>query len=158
MSTKSINFNVNNIFLNMYEHGFIHVTDHYRPQRSWGKVIFLHVSVILFTRRFCLSACSDTPPRSRCPPPGTDTHPWEQTPPGADTCPEKTPPPLREQCMLGDTGNKRAVRILLECILVEYGFYLGKSVPGIDGLFDGVSLLHHLSTSGHHAGNQSLKI
>ena len=25
------------------------------------------------------------------------------------------PPP---QCMLGDTGNKRAVRILLECILV----------------------------------------
>ena len=31
-------------------------------------------------------------------------------PPGADT--------PREQCMLGDTGNKRAVRILLECILV----------------------------------------
>ena len=30
---------------------------------------------------------------------------------------EKTPPPL-EQCMLGDTGNKRALRILLECILV----------------------------------------
>ena len=27
-----------------------------------------------------------------------------------------TPP--REQCMLGDTGNKRAVRILLECFLV----------------------------------------
>ena len=24
----------------------------------------------------------------------------------------------REQCMLGDTGNKRTVRILLECILV----------------------------------------
>ena len=28
----------------------------------------------------------------------------------------------REQCMLGDTGNKRAIRILLECILV---FILG---------------------------------
>ena len=28
---------------------------------------------------------------------------------------EQTPP---EQCMLGDTDNKRAVRILLECILV----------------------------------------
>ena len=26
----------------------------------------------------------------------------------------------REQRMLGDTGNKRAVRILLECILVFY--------------------------------------
>ena len=24
---------------------------HYRPQRSWGKVMFLHVSVILFTGR-----------------------------------------------------------------------------------------------------------
>ena len=29
---------------------------------------------------------------------------------------EQTPPPA--QCMLGDTANKRAVRILLECILV----------------------------------------
>ena len=26
---------------------------------------------------------------------------------------------IREQCMLGDTGNKRAVCILLECILVK---------------------------------------
>ena len=26
--------------------------------------------------------------------------------------------PTQEQCMLGDTGNKRGVRILLECILV----------------------------------------
>ena len=29
-----------------------------------------------------------------------------------------TPPP--KQCMLGDTGNKRAVRILLECNLVNF--------------------------------------
>ena len=28
-------------------------------------------------------------------------------------------PPPQEQCMLGDTGNKRAVHILLECILVH---------------------------------------
>ena len=28
--------------------------------------------------------------------------------------------PAREQRMLGDTGNKRAVRVLLECILVFY--------------------------------------
>ena len=32
--------------------------------------------------------------------------------PGADT------PPPPAQCMLGDKDNKRAVRILLECILV----------------------------------------
>ena len=50
-------------------------------------------------------------------PMGADTTPgsrhtlWEQTPPGADA------PPA--QCMLGDTCNKRVVRILLECILVK---------------------------------------
>ena len=52
----------------------------YRPQRSWGKFMFLHVSVILFTGGVC--------------------------------------PPFPAQCMLWDTGNKRAVRILLECNLV----------------------------------------
>ena len=35
-------------------------------------------------------------------------NPWDQVPS------DQVPPP--EQCMLGDTGNKRAVRILLECI------------------------------------------
>ena len=49
----------------------------------WGKVIFLHLSVILFTGGEYLAG---------------------------------TPPP--EQYMLEDTGNKRAVRIILECILV----------------------------------------
>ena len=39
----------------------------YRPQRSWGKVIFSQASVILFTGGgSCLSACWDTtPPGSR---------------------------------------------------------------------------------------------
>ena len=75
-----------------------------------------------------------TPPWSRHPPdqtpPGADT-PWpdtplEQTPPGPDTPRPDTPleqtSPRPDtslpQCMLGDTGNKRVVRILLECILV----------------------------------------
>ena len=40
--------------------------------------------------------------------------PWAGTPPGPGTPPE--------QCMLGDTGNKQAVRILLECILVGICF------------------------------------
>ena len=57
-----------------------HVTCYfYRPQRSWGKVIFSQMSVILFTGK------ADPPP-----------------------------PPLA-QCMLGDTVNKRALCILLEC-------------------------------------------
>ena len=43
---------------------------------------------------------------------------WEQTLPGADT-PQSRYPPV--QCMLGDTGNKRAVSILLEGMLVVYG-------------------------------------
>ena len=62
------------------------------------------------------------------------TPPWDQTkPPRGQTPPRSRPPGIRpptpgadphgpdapEQCMLGDMGNKRAVRILLECILVE---------------------------------------
>ena len=49
--------------------------------------------------------------------------------PQADTPPEADPPgpgTPREQCMLGDTGNKWAVRILLECILVSNCFYTKK--------------------------------
>ena len=62
------------------------------------KVMFLHLSVSHSVHRGVgLSAYWDTPPG--------------QTPLGADI------PPA--QCMLGDTGNKRAVRILLECILVK---------------------------------------
>ena len=80
----------------------------YRPQTKFAKVMFLHLSVshsVHGGRGVYLSAC-------------LDTHiPWEQTPhPGSDT-------PLRAdthpaQCMLGDTGNNRTVRILLECRLV----------------------------------------
>ena len=54
----------------------------------WGKVIFLHMSVILFTGG--VSAPLDA-----------DPHPLDADPP--------------------DTVNKRAVRILLECILVLKG-------------------------------------
>ena len=79
----------------------------YRPQMKFAKVMFLHLPVILFTGRgVCLSAC-------------WYTHALEQTPssPGGDTPQEQTPPTA--ECMLGDTGNKRAVRILLECIFVQ---------------------------------------
>ena len=72
----------------------------YRPQTKFAKVMFLHLSVSHSVHKGggCLPQCMlGYTPRSR-------------HPPGADT------PPA--QCMQGDTGNKRAVRILLECILV----------------------------------------
>ena len=88
----------------------------YRPQRSWGKVMFLHVSVILFTG----GAEADTPlgadpppPRSRPTPSQEQTHPL----PGADPQDQASP---QAQCILGDTGNKQAV-----CILLEYNFVFG---------------------------------
>ena len=40
---------------------------YYRPQQSWGKVIFSQVSVILFTGGVCLSACWDTTPQDQTP-------------------------------------------------------------------------------------------
>ena len=86
---------------------------YYWPQRSWAKVMFLQVCVILFTGgwgKLCLSACwdtthlpppgADTSPRSRHPPgadppnpPWEQTSPQEQTPPRADAPPSSRPPP-----------------------------------------------------------------
>ena len=117
----------------------------YRPQRSWGKVIFSQASVILLTGGGCLLRgvlCVVSQHALRQTPPGTDTpgsrHPQDQTlppdqtppgtkhppPPGPDTphsSPDQTPSPL-EQSMLRDTVNLQAVRILLECNLVTEGF------------------------------------
>ena len=55
-----------------------------------AKVIFLHLSVILFTEGggVCLSACWDTIPL-----PGS-RHPPEQTPPPREQTPPRTRPPL----------------------------------------------------------------
>ena len=65
-----------------------------------------------------------TPPKSRHPP-REDTPPGEDTPLlGADTPIGADTPPA--QWMLGDTGNKRAVRILLECILVYWLLFLSE--------------------------------
>ena len=78
--------------------------DYYRPQRRCGKVMFLHLSVILFTKGVSghLPAQADTSPPGRHPP-GRHT-------PRADTPPGQTPPPAR---LLQWT-----IRIILECILV----------------------------------------
>ena len=70
----------------------------------WGKVIFLHLSVILFTGGGGGGAgiWEGTPGRY------TPSHPRAGTPP-SNAC--------------WDTVNKRAIRILLECILV-YDLFL----------------------------------
>ena len=89
-------------------------------ETHFPKVIFLHLSVILFTGggeylgRYTPSRY--TPPSGTPHPPGRYTPlgrhtPWKVHPPG-----RYTPP---EQCRLGDMGNKRAVCILLEYILVS---------------------------------------
>ena len=97
--------------------------------------MFLHLSVILFTRGdlgvSALVHAGIPPPRDQRqtplgpeadnPPPEGDTpqtrgrHPPKQTPPKAD--PLEADTPLRSAC-LGDTGNKRVLRILLKWILV----------------------------------------
>ena len=65
------------------------------------------------------------PPRPVHPPAGTpppgQVHPLAGTPPAGtpwQVHPRAGTPPPREQCMVGDKGNKWAVCILLECILV----------------------------------------
>ena len=80
------------------------------PQRSLGKVMFLYVSLILFT---------GGPPWDQAPSPGADP-PGSSHPLGPGIPPGPGTP--QDQCMLGDTGNKQVVRILLECILVHHIF------------------------------------
>ena len=90
----------------------------YRPQRSWGKVMFLQASVILLTG----GGAWPGPPGPGTPPPRhtPQAHPPTRHP--RHTPPTRHPPrpgtlPPGEN-MLGDTINVRAVRILLECNLV----------------------------------------
>ena len=69
---------------------------YYRPQRSWGKVMFLQASAILLTGGGGVSASVHAgiphpPPLREQTPPGADT-PGSRHPPGADTPWEQTPP------------------------------------------------------------------
>ena len=75
-----------------------------------SRLCFLHGAVILFT--------GGGPPQCMLGSPQKET-PLEDT--RKTTLPRKTPGrhPHPEQCMLGDTAKKRAVRILLESILVH---------------------------------------
>ena len=94
---------------------------HYRPQRSWAKVIFSQACVC---PQWGLPQCmlGYTPPKSKSRPPMEADPPREQThPPEADTPRSRHPP--KEQTTPGSsrfqhTVYERPVRILLECILV----------------------------------------
>ena len=86
-------------------------------KRSCGKVMFLHLSVILSTGRgVWTTACWDTQPPAN--PPGR--HPLGQTPSPADT-PRADTPPSRRLLL-------RTVCILLQCILVMIWLLLGWSI------------------------------
>ena len=100
------------------------LTYYYRPQRSCGKVMFLHLSVILSMGGGCLPQCmlGYTPPANPSwadTPQADNTH----TPPGRHP-PGQTPPrqtPSRIDTPPADTPRpslQRTVRILLEYILV----------------------------------------
>ena len=98
----------------------------------WGKVIFSVACVKNSVHRGGVPG--HIPPWAGTPhlpgqvhPLGRYTPPWAGTPPLGRYTPQQVHPwagtsPPPEQCMLGDTGNKRAVRILLECILVYHSF------------------------------------
>ena len=95
--------------------------DNYRPQRSCGKVMFLHLSVFLFPRGdmhdmhapWACMAPAHKHPRHACPP--ACPLPWACMPPSVHAPQARMPPPKQ---ILRDVVNERAVSILLECILV----------------------------------------
>ena len=93
------------------------ITYYYRPQQSLGKVMFLHMSVILFMMGSASLHAGIHPQDQRQAPPGADT-PMADTPiPGRHPHPRQTPPsqadtpipgrhPL-EQYMLGGRATSR---------------------------------------------------
>ena len=92
---------------------------HYRPQRSCGQGnIFTPV---------CHSVHSwgSASVHAGIPPLGADTPPRDQTPPGPDPSPPEQTPPQDQTppgSRLQHTVYERPVRILLECILVNFQF------------------------------------
>ena len=86
----------------------------YRPQRSWGKVIFSQASVILFTRGgVCLSACWDTTPGKETPP-GKESAPWQGVRPLARRPPWQGRPPRQ-----GDAALARQTPLHSACWKIQ---------------------------------------
>ena len=124
---------------------FCFLQNSYCPQTRFAKVMFSQVCICPLGGGGCLSHCMQGythTPRTRGrhpqgqkhPPPQADTPrargtpqadttapgqtpPLGRHPPWADTSKQKTPPPPSSACF--DTVTKQAVRIPLECILVD---------------------------------------
>ena len=80
----------------------------YRPQRSCSKVMFLHLSVILFTGGSGrppgqTPPWADTPPSPRQTPPWADNPSWNTHPIGQTTPLEQTHPPSGSRHPQADT-------------------------------------------------------
>ena len=95
--------------------------------RNSGKVMFLHLSLILFTGGGWggVHPPGQTPPRQTHPHPTLGRHPQTNPPNGRHPHPLGRPPPSPRRPL------QRTVRILLECILVLYVFMLYFNVPAI---------------------------
>ena len=85
-------------------------THYYRPQTKFAKVMFLHLSVILFTVGVSASVHAGIhTPRQQTPPPReADTPPQADTPPRKQTPPQEADTPLgskhRSPCAVHATG------------------------------------------------------
>ena len=82
--------------LTTYQSNFLH----YGPQRSWGKVMFLHVCVIVFTRGgLSASVHAGIPPspsKETPTPPARQTPPWQGDPPTGKETPRQGDPPGKD--------------------------------------------------------------
>ena len=97
---------------------------YYHPQTKFARIMLLHLSVSHSVHRG--STWSGTPPWAGTPPQDQvhtlgQVHPpgTRYTPPGQVHPQDQVPPP--KLCMLGDTGNKRAVYIVV-CKNVDLSF------------------------------------
>ena len=111
----------------------------YRPQQSCGQgYVFIRVCDSVH-RGGCLPQCM---------------HPWEQTPPRSRHPPQSRhhPPGSRHppESRLQHTVNERPVRILLECILVNYNKEAGRLYAELLSLADDICHPHVILMSSAH--------
>ena len=116
--------------------------NNYRPQRVVAKVIFLHLSVILFTGgglpQCMVGYLPEQTPPSREQTPPLSRHPPKQTPPGADSPPGADTHPGKQTPAYGLQAGRYAsywnAFLLQTCFTSQWrirtdGFVLGTCAP-----------------------------
>ena len=130
---------------------------YYRPQRSWGKVMFLQASVILLTGGGCLPQCmlGYIPPGSRHPP-GADTHPKSRHPQSRHP-PEQTPSNRRACWEIRSTRGRYASYWNAILFLETFNWTTFQWKKNFFFISNGMyrfwsrnSRFHHLHLLGHH--------